>query len=395
MRPSLRIALLCLHSSPLGSLGARDTGGMSVVVRETARHLAQMGHRVDVFTSPPGSRGAGMRVLAPGVRLVEIEPGVSARAGKLALRARVPEVAAAVETFRRRNGLAYDLAHSHYWLSALAGERLAARWGVPHAITFHTLAAVKNRLGCGEDEPRVRQDEEARLGRTADRVIVPSLREAGELERCCPGAPVQVVPCGVDLERFRPVASAPRPHGRPLVLYVGRITPVKGLDLLLASLARLGPDIRLWVVGGEGSADAARVEAWARQAGVEGQVRYLGPRGHDRLPALYSAADAVVVPSRYESFGLVILEALATGTPVASTRVGVAEEAIRPGENGCLAHAADPDALAEAVRSALALPRLPGRIRGSVARFSWDRVTGDLAAVYHELVRPAPVAAFS
>ncbi len=394
MRPSLCIALLCLHSSPLGSLGARDTGGMSVVVRETARHLARMGHRVDVFTSPLGCRGTGVRPLAPGARLVEFEPGVPARAGKLALRARVPEVAAAVEALRRRERLVYDLVHSHYWLSALAGERLAARWGVPHAVTFHTLAAVKNRLGCGEDEPRVRLEEETRLGRTADRVIVPSLREARELERSCPGAPVQVVPCGVDLERFRPVAPAPRPHGGPLLLYVGRITPVKGLDLLLAALARLGPDHRLWVVGGEGPADAGRVAARARQVGVEDRVRYLGPQGHDRLPALYSAADVVVVPSRYESFGLVILEALAAGTAVAATRVGVAEEAVRPGENGCLADAADSDALARAIGSALALPRQPHRIRGGVARFSWDRVIGDLAAVYHDLVRPAPLAAF-
>ncbi len=381
----LHLALLCLHSSPLGRLGARDTGGMSVVVREAARHLALRGHRVDVFTSPPGALRNGVQELSPGVRLVELDPGAPDRAG---LPERVPAIARRIEAFRRRAGARYDLVHSHYWISGLAGEVLARAWGVPHVVTFHTLAAAKNALACGEDEPPARVRAEARLARTADRVTVPSRAEHEATTAVFPGLAPARVPCGVDPGRFRPVPPAPRPRDRRVLLYVGRITPVKGLDVLLAAAARLPFPWELWVVGGEGEPDAPRVRAMARAAGVDGRVRYLGPRPQADLPALYAAADAAVVPSRYESFGLVILEALACGTPVAASRVGVAEEAIVPGQNGALSPPEDPGALARAIAGAAALERDPDRIRRTVAGFGWAEASGRLETLYLDLLRP-------
>ncbi|MHB8766699.1 MAG: glycosyltransferase [Deferrisomatales bacterium] len=400
----LHLALLSLHSSPLGALGTPDTGGMSVYLRELAVELGCRGHRVDVFTrAPAGSGGAAPPpvALGPGARLVYLE-GAGGPA-KLDLHPHLPELADALEGFRRRQALAYDLVHSHYWLSGLLGERVRRRWGVPHAVTFHTLAAVKNGAGCGENEPALRVAGEAELARCCDRVIAPTEAEKRNLVRHC-GAPahrVAVIPCGVDLGRFRPADRAAARQslglgdGETVLLYVGRLAPVKGLERLFAALplVRHRPAPRLLVVGG----DPAGAEAAARRArelGVGERVAFAGAVDQADLPRHYAAVDLVVVPSAYESFRLVALEALACGTPVAATPVGAADRVIAGPDQGEVAAGFDPGDLARAIDAALARRRAPAAaVRAAVAEYGWPRVADALEAEYRELVGPARAAA--
>ncbi|GAB4272899.1 MAG: glycosyltransferase [Deferrisomatales bacterium] len=389
----LRVALLSLHSNPLGALGTRDTGGMSVYVRELARELGCRGHVVDVYTGvrPPGL--ARVAPLAGGARLVHLDGGVGAGV-RDGLYPRLPRYFEALESFRAARGAAYDLVYSHYWLSGKLGTWASALWGAPHVTMFHTLGAVKNALACGEDEPQVRLAEEAALARRCDLLVAPTRSERDHLVRLYGAAPekVAVIPCAVDRDRFRtaPKARARRRLGlgaeETVLLYVGRFAPVKGLDLLLSALPLLrecGP-VRLLVVGGDGAEGRPPPElrSLAQRCGRAASVRFVGRVPQEALAPYYSAADALVVPSRYESFGLVTLEALACGTPVVATPVGAAADVIRPGVNGALAAAATAEALAAALQSALerfrSFPPEPHRVRAAVAGYTWPRVVSAL-----------------
>ncbi|MFU8855812.1 MAG: glycosyltransferase [Deferrisomatales bacterium] len=392
--------MLTLHSSPFGELGARDTGGMSVYVRELAWELGRRGCRVDLFTRRGPAGPDTVRPAGPNVRLVPLDGGGREDDGKLGLYPRLPEFLRSLEAFRAADGGDYDLVHSHYWLSGCLGAAAAARWGAPHAVTFHTLGVAKNRSGCGELEPELRLSEEEALATGCDRVLAPTSRERGMLIRYC-GAPprrVAVVPCGVRLDRFRPLdrrASRERlglAAEDRVLLYVGRFSPVKGAERLLEAFAAMGrgPRTRLLLVGGDGpgSPSTAALELRARCLGISGEVSFLGRVDQGELPNHYSAADLLVLPSHYESFGLVALEALACGTPVAATRVGVAADLLDPSVNGLLLEG-DPGALAcgleEALRRARAGAWPRSGVRASVSAYGWDRVADAVLREYQDL----------
>jgi glycosyltransferase involved in cell wall biosynthesis len=209
-----------------------------------------------------------------------------------------------------------------------------------------------------------------------------------------------VVACGVDPVLFRPLArrASRRRIGlgddERIVLYVGRFAPEKGLERLLRAIPAMAhlPRLRLVVVGGEGDADpqTGRMRALARSLGVEDRVAFTGRVEHAGLPAFYSAADALALPSAYESFGMVGLEALACGTPVAATRVGAMDELIAPGRNGSIADGFTPEALARAIGQTLALPAAGSdagreRTRRTALRYSWASVAREVLQVYRSV----------
>lgn len=397
----LRIAMVSLHSSPFGELGTRDTGGMSVYVRELAWELGRRGHRVDLFTRQFGRGQARAVEVGHNVRLVHLDGGANGHDDKLGLYPRLPGFLRALEVFRARDGCRYDLVHSHYWLSGCLGAAAADLWGVPHVVMFHTLGAAKNHAGCGEAEPALRLAEEEAVARGCDRVVAPTPREREHLTRYC-GVPthrVAVIPCGVRLGHFLPqdrAASRERlglAREVPILLYVGRFTPVKGAERLLEAFSRVtfrpGPCLLLVGGDGPGSPSTSVLEARARALGISGSVSFQGRVDQQELPTYYSAADLLVLPSYYESFGLVALEALACGTPVAATRVGAAEDLLDPAVNGLVTEEG-PEALTAGLEEALVRSRSGSwhrpAIRASVSAYGWDRVAEALLAEYWQLL---------
>jgi D-inositol-3-phosphate glycosyltransferase len=398
--------MISVHSSPVGRLGTQDTGGMSVYIRELSRQLGLRGHRVDIFTRAEGGHASGeARCISENVRLIPLELGPGAAAPKNALHPHLARFFESLERFRSRDGRSYDLVHSHYWLSGRVGQWARQAWGCPHLTTFHTLAAVKN-LMCGPGtEPDARVAAERELAVACDRIVVASVREHDHLIRHC-GAEAEriaVVRCGVDLDRFRPLdrAAARRrlgasPHEN-LVLYVGRLAPEKGLDRLIRAIARLNhvPALRLIVVGGDGERDTAqrRMAALAGCLGIGGRVAFNGRVEQRELPHFYSAADLLALPSAYESFGMVALEALACGTPVAATRVGAMEELLRTPASGRLCADLRPASLADAIESLLrqraAAPRRIDAVRRAVLDYGWSQVAADVWEVYADSLADA------
>ena len=394
---SLRIAMLSAHTNPYGQMGGYKVGGLNVYVQETARELARRGHRIDIFTR--ASDGVpSVRQVEPGVRLVQVEAGPPGVLDRDVLWEYLPAFLLGLRAFRERQGLRYDLVHSHYWMSGWAGGYLQRLWNVPHVTMFHTLGEVKNRARADEHEPPHRIHAERRIATAADAVVVATEHERALLRELYtgPSARTTVIPCGVDLGHFAPRdrTESRRLLGlgqEPVILFVGRLEPLKGLDLLIEALARV-PGATLLVAGGDASSARYRrtLERRARIFGVQHRVRFAGAVDREHLPLYYSAADVCAVPSYYESFGLVALEAMACGAPVVASDVGGLPTTVLDGHNGYLVRWRSPDLWSQRLTALLSSDETRSRLRRNAlttaARFTWSRVAHDLEDLYLDLL---------
>ncbi len=393
--------MLSVHSCPLGKVGGENTGGMSVYIREIARGLGRRGHLVDVYTRIHGPIHDPVVELGQNARLVHLKAGEE-EIQKWAIYRHLGGFAHELEDFRRQNGLRYDLIHSHYWLSGLAGKRLQQWWGIPHMMGFHTLGAVKNAIGIGQVEPELRINAERELVKDCDRIIASTQKGKEYLIRYYGAVPetIRVIPCGVNLDLFRPMNREIAKcrlalDGESIILFVGRIVPLKGIDNLLKAMTYLDrrQRIKLVVIGGDehSQAELQRLESLSQSLGIRGSVIFLGLVNQERLPFFYSAADLCVVPSYYESFGLVLLESLACGTPVVATKVGGAESIIRQGETGYVVTDNDPYCLADNIARFLSTSNgnraFVDPARASVAKYSWSNITGAMIEEYQNLLK--------
>jgi len=396
----LKIAMLSVHSCPLGRIGEEDTGGMSVYIREVACELGKLGHRVDVYTRSHKSIHHQVVEIGQNARLIHLKAGEET-IEKLEIYDHVDDFARNIEDFSKQTGLRYDLIHSHYWLSGLAGKRLQEWTGLPHVVGFHTLGAVKNAIGIGEVEPELRVHAEKELVRDCHRIIASTPKGKEDLVRFCGALPakVSIVPCGVNVGLFKPTMrdiarSYTGLNGDRIILFVGRIVPQKGIDKLVKAMSCLQDrqGIRLVVIGGDdrSRAEIQRLKDLARSLRIDDSVSFLGLIAHDELPFFYSAADVCVVPSYHESFGLVVLESLACGTPVVATKVGGAETLIRPGETGYLVKNNDPHCLADSISrlmlELLSRQELTSLIRASVTKYCWPNIADALVAEYRTVL---------
>ena len=396
----MRIAMLCYHSCPLARLGEREAGGMSVYVRNLAQALGRRGVRVDVFTRRHNAADPPVSDMGEGVRLVHVDAGPPESVGG-SLLPYLRDFTEGARAFATADGAAYDAVHSHYWLSGLAGLELAPAWGARHVSTFHTLAEVKLLADPGGEEAPERAPAERRIVADADALVVSDRHERELLARhyAAPRGRVTVLPGGVDTGAFRPLdrAEARRRLGlenKRALLCVGRLDPLKRFDLAVsaAALLRERHEVEVVVVGGDLDRDpeAGRLRALAASLGMEGSVRFEGTVPHDELPWRYSAADVVLAPSWYESFGLVALEAMACGVPVVAARTGGLASLVRDGETGYLAPQHTPECYADRVEVLLAndaLREAMGRAgRAWAETFSWDAAGQRFAGFYGGLL---------
>lgn len=406
--------MLSVHTCPLAILGGKRTGGMNVYVRELSRELGRRGWAVDVFTHAENPRRPIEIGMAGNVRVMHVVAGPEKHISKHDLLRYLPEFAENVRAFASERGFRYDLIHSHYWLSGLVALELQRQWSVPIVQMFHTLGHMKNRVARStkEQELQARLVAERSLIRQVDRLVAATPIERRQMMELYGADPsnISVIPCGADLGLFRPILKAEARHelGLPddhhLILFVGRIDPLKGVDTLLKAIATVLDGAPHWrgqlclvIVGGQiednprdMSREMQELHVLRERLGIQETVMFLGAQDQETLPYFYSAADIVVMPSHYESFGMVALEAMASGTPVIASNVGGLSYIVRHGETGFLVPPRSPEALAGNIRVLLDDPARRERVgkRGvQVAqRYSWGVIADQIEALYAELV---------
>jgi len=404
-----RVALLSVHTSPLDQPGTGDAGGLNVYVVETSRRLADAGVEVEIFTRATSSDLAPTVELYPGVTVRHVTAGPFEGMLKEDLPAQLCAVTAGVMRVEasREEGW-YDLVHSHYWLSGQVGWLAADRWDVPLVHTMHTMARVKNlSLAEGDTpEPELRVIGEQQVVEASSRLVANTDTEAAELITLYGADPerVRVVHPGVDLERFSPgdralaranVGVAP---DAVVLLFVGRIQPLKAPDVLVRAAAEMvaaDPALRQRLVvvvnGGPSGSGLERPTALldlATDLGIADIVRFEPPSNRERLVDWFRAADLTVVPSHSESFGLVAVESQACGTPVVAAAVGGLPTAVSDAVSGILVTGHDPrvwaDTIAGLVRAPERLATLSLGARTHAEQFGWGATTERLLEVYRE-----------
>lgn len=408
-----RVAMLSVHTSPLDQPGTGDAGGLNVYVVELARRLAALGTEVEVFTRATRGDVDPVVELSPGVTVRTVVAGPFEGLAKEDLPAQLCTVTRGVLRVEARHEPGYfDLVHSHYWLSGQVGSLAAERWAVPLVHTMHTMGKVKNAALAEGDtpEPAARLLGEEQVVELADRLVANTPTEAAQLVELYDADPLKVstISPGVDLDLFRPGSrlaarrrlGLPDPDDADVLLFVGRIQPLKAPDLLLESVARLvaaDPSRRgrtlVAVVGGpsgSGLAHPTHLDDLASRLGIRDLVRFAPPVPQCDLADWYRAATLTAVPSYSESFGLVALESQACGTPVVAAGVGGLRTAVAHGRSGVLLDGHDPDAWAASLGRLLARPdRLAALGAGAVehaAGFGWPVTAAATLDLYADAV---------
>lgn len=414
--PLCRVAMLSVHTGPLAQLGGSKTGGMNVYVRELSRALGRRGLLVDIFTRAGADEEPRIRTdLGQNVRVIYVPAGPVHTASPDALLPYLDDFATGVCHFAYEQGIRYDLLHSHYWLSGLVAEQLRQLWGpVPVMQMYHTLGEMKNQIAQDESQQasQTRIDGEKRIARFANRLIAATPAEEDQLFQLYGADPnkISIIPPGVDLCHFRPQPRAEMRHqlglpvDRKIALFVGRIEPLKGIDTILQATRLLcdqnpglADELTVAIVGGSPwaaqlDAEMARLQAMRTELGLERTVRFVGARQQSVLPDFYCAADVVLMPSHYESFGMVGLEAMSCGAPLIAANVGGLAHLVKEGKTGFLIPPRAPAALADRMDLLLSDELLRWQMgkaaRKEARRYGWRIIADRMLALYTTLAAP-------
>ena len=412
----MRIAMISYHTCPIAVLGGKDTGGMNVYVRDLTRTLGLYDIGVDVFTRSQDEHVPHvLHDLGFGNRVVHIPAGPEIPLARDVLASHLPEFVEGILSFQQTKGLHYDLIHSHYWLSGLAALQLQTELDLPIIQMFHTLGATKGTIARAAHEvpSDLRLESERQLLKTVSRVVSSTEAEVEEIHRFYDGetAPIEIIPPGVDTSHFYPIdadegrAFVGIPCDQKMLLFVGRIEPLKGIDALIQAVSLLKQEgfldeerFCMVIIGGDPDAseedmseEMNRLMALRDENRLQELVIFLGKRSQDSLPYYYSAATAVIVPSHYESFGLVALEAMACGTPVIATATGGLAHLVRDGETGFHVPVGQPGELADRIKCLLrdeALRARMGEAAQTYARsFAWPSIVERMISLYRDVIR--------
>ena len=392
----MRHLLFSYHTCPFEEPGAGLAGGMNIFLRGLLPGISRRGIETDVLTRGTGNRVEVSRP-APGLRILHLPCGwrdPPTRAGALSS---IPRFIESARGLLAEEGSPYRIVSAHYWMSGAAARALFREAGrtLPIVFAYHTVEARKGEApgAVPGGLPAARRSEEEAISREADRIVCFTAEDLSHTERIFPAVSGkgEVIPPGVD-DAFRHPPS--REEGRRrlgispgafLLLLAARPDPGKQLPEAVSAVSSLRRDVQadiLLLVAGQGPPAEGTPEG----------VRYLGPVPHAEMPALYSAADAVLCPSLYESFGFVPLEAMASGVPVAVPESGYWGARVLAGGSGIAYPAGAPGGLARAIgslyRDEPARRRMAEEGRRIAAEFTWEKCTESWAALLSSSARP-------
>ena len=408
--------MISYHTCPLATLGGKDTGGMNVYVHQLTRTLGKLGVRVDVFTRSQDEHVPHvLHDLGYHNRVVHIPAGPEVPLPKAELERYIPKFVNGIRSFSESKNIKYDLIHSHYWMSGIAAIELSQSWKIPFINMFHTLGHMKNRIAksANEIEGEYRIQGEKRVIAKADKIIAATLAEKSQLEFLydTPSSKISVIPPGVDIRHFYPIPKDEAkevvnlPENTHMILYVGRIEPLKGIDSLIHAISMIQKSGELKccphslvIIGGEPeanpeemNAEMAHLQDLVEELGIENFVIFLGKQDQQMLPYYYSAAEVVVMPSHYESFGMVALESMACGTPVIASQVGGLAFLVRDGETGFVVPGNDTEKLSnrlvDLIRNQELRNKLGAKSADYAQLYSWENISSKIVEVYRQVLK--------
>lgn len=403
-QPQQRIALISVHGDPAIEIGKEEAGGQNVYVRHVGEALAKQGWTVDMFTRQVSADQPTIVEHAPACRTIRLKAGPQEFIPRDELFEYLPEVVEQFLAFQQNQDDQYPIVHTNYWLSSWVGMELKKHQPLIQVHTYHSLGVVKYRSV--PDIPLIgatRLAVEKTCLETAERIIATSPQEKEHMRSLVSSqGSIDVIPCGTDIERFGSIdrAAARQQLGiapeTKVIFYIGRFDPRKGIETLVRAVAQSSlrdqANLKLIIGGGSrpGQSDGMerdRIEGIVKELGMSDFTEFPGRISDEALPVYYAAADICIVPSHYEPFGLVAIEAMASGTPVIASDVGGLQFTVAPEETGLLVPAKDDAGFAQAIDRILADPdwqkQLGQNARQRVeAKFSWDGVASQLSDLY-------------
>ncbi|UBF25924.1 glycosyltransferase family 1 protein [Kovacikia minuta CCNUW1] len=403
-----RIALISVHGDPAIEIGKEEAGGQNVYVRHVGEALAQQGWQVDMFTRRVSPEQDTIVEHSPHCRTIRLIAGPQKFIPRDDLFEFLPEFVQAFLDFQQQLEAPYSLVHTNYWLSSWVGMELKKRQPLKQVHTYHSLGAVKYKsIPTIPLIAKTRLAVEKNLLESADRVVATSPQEKDHMRSLVSqNGKIDIIPCGTDVSHFGSVEreAARQEFGiapdEKLVLYVGRFDPRKGIETLVRAVRRSTlwetGKVKLFIGGGSrpGHSDGherERIEEIVAELGMGDRVHFPGRLSPEELPTYYAAADVSVVPSHYEPFGLVAIEAMACGTPVVASDVGGLQFTVVSEETGLLAAPKDDAAFAVAIDRILADPAWRDQLGQAAkarvqAKFSWEGVASQLGHLYNHLL---------
>lgn len=413
--PVSRIALICVHASPLAPMGGAKTGGMNVYIRELSRELGRQGLYVDIFTRRTNAFEPEIdRTIAENVSVISLKVGPLLPWAPEQHYEHLSEFTAALMAFATLRSLRYDIVYSHYWLSGWVAAKLKEAWGTRFVHMYHTLGHMKKRITASAGyQPDIRILTEMQILQSADRIIAATPAEQAQLRWLYRAnrRQIVVIPPGVNAGRFQGGMSARdareslalKPDGH-MLLFVGRIEPLKAVDTILEALHVLRERepallrrLHFMIVGGDPESgddrEMNRLQALSVELGINRLVSFVGAKEQSELPQYYAAATAVIMPSDYESFGMVALEAMSSGTPVIASQVGGLQFLVRDQETGFHIPAREPISLADCIIQLLKDPSKAASMGLSASRiaktYAWSEIARRLLRVFDEVADQA------
>ncbi len=401
------IALISDYADPAEEIDMEEAGGQNVYVRQMAESLAELGWHVDIFTRKNSPDDPAIVQNTPHCRTIRLKAGPERFIPRDELFDYMPDFLKSFQAFQTKQAIRYPLVHTNYWLSGWVGLQLQRQDNVQLLHTYHSLGVVKYetmKTKSAIADTRLAIEEE--ILTQADCIIATSPQEKESLVSLFKETGrIEVIPGGTTANfHSLPKLAAREKLGwsiqDKILLYVGRFAPRKGIATLVESCAHLKErgieNIKLVIVGGStldrlDGDERKRIEQLVESLGIQAQVHFAGRIDHDWLPWYYSAADVCVIPSYYEPFGLVAIEAIACGTPVVASKVGGLKFTVIPEETGLLVNPKDPAALADALERVLGDELWAKKLKKQASsnlsqRFSWKNSAMQLSDLYRYIL---------